>query len=158
MQPERNFNQQGEDTTPDRVLGRAGRRGRQWFSSDLPVNPAYPMTLIVTYSTHEFRERIFDILTDGTVIGHQKIELHQPGAGQRFCRVLRYRLPRAGQRGGRQVKSDCAFPVHRGKRDCSRVRPAYDSRGRPARLAVSRCVVQGHPGRAALQRNSVAAP
>ena len=115
MQPERNFNQQDEDTTPDRVLGRAGRRGRQWFSFDLPVDPAHPMTLIVTYSTHEFRERIFDILTDGTVIGHQKIELHQPRTGQRFCRVLRYRLPRAGQRGGRQAKSDCAFPVHRGE-------------------------------------------
>ncbi len=55
MQPERNFNQQGEDTTPDRVLGRAGRRGRKWFSFDLPVDPAHPMTLIITYSTQEFR-------------------------------------------------------------------------------------------------------
>ncbi len=36
MQPERDFNQQGEDTQPDRVDGRAGRHGKKWFSFDLP--------------------------------------------------------------------------------------------------------------------------
>ena len=93
MQPERNFNQQGEDTTPDRVLGRAGRRGRQWFSFDLPVDPAHPMTLIVTYSTHEFRERTFDILTDGTAIGHQKIERSGPGSASAEFFDIGYPVP-----------------------------------------------------------------
>src|SRR5206468_12302893 len=31
MQPERDFDMQGEDTFPDRSTGRAGRRGRKWF-------------------------------------------------------------------------------------------------------------------------------
>ena len=93
MQPERSFNQQGEDTTPDRVLGRAGRRGRQWFSFDLPVDPAHPMALIVTYSTHEFRERTFDILIDGTAAGHQKIERHGPGSASAEFFDIVYPLP-----------------------------------------------------------------
>lgn len=80
MQPERNFHQQGEGTTPDRVLGRAGRRGKNWFSFDLPVDPAHPMTLVVTYSTQEFGERTFDILLDGTRVGSQKIERSGPGS------------------------------------------------------------------------------
>ena len=93
MQPERNFHQQGADTTPDRVLGRAGRRGKSWFSFDLPVDPAHPMTLIVTYSTQEFRERTFDIQADGTRIGQQKIERSGPGsASAEFFDVL-YPLP-----------------------------------------------------------------
>lgn len=82
MQPEHNFNQQGEDTTPDRVLGRAGRRGRQWFSFDLPVDPAHPMTLIVTYSTHEFRERIFTVR-------------FQPTGGNEIAAVFGLRMIRA---------------------------------------------------------------
>ena len=93
MQPERNFNQQGEDTTPDRVLGRAGRRGRNWFSFDLPVDPAHPMTLVVTYSTQEFRERTFDILADGTRLGQQKIECNGPGSASAEFFDVDYPLP-----------------------------------------------------------------
>src|SRR5437899_3845384 len=41
MQPERDFNYQGpEDAAVERVLGRAGRRGRSWFSFELPVEPS----------------------------------------------------------------------------------------------------------------------
>src|SRR6185503_20242168 len=46
---EKNFNLQGEETTPDRAMGRTGRRGKKWFSFDLPVDPAHAATLIVTY-------------------------------------------------------------------------------------------------------------
>ena len=95
MQPERNFHQQGEDTTPDRVLGRAGRRGKNWFSFDLPVDPAHPMTLIVTYSTQEFRERTFDLLADGTRIGRQKIERQGPGSASAEFFDVAYPLPAA---------------------------------------------------------------
>jgi len=44
MQPERDFNQQGEDTTVVRVQGRPGRRGTKWFSFDVPVDPGRPPT------------------------------------------------------------------------------------------------------------------
>src|SRR5262249_27032481 len=48
MQPERDFNQQGEETSPSRTAGRAGRSSKKWFSFDLPVDAAHPMALIVT--------------------------------------------------------------------------------------------------------------
>jgi len=74
MQPERNFNQQGEETYPERVLGRAGRNGRKWFSFDMPVDPAHPLALVVTYHGGE-RRRVatFDILIDGVKIATQEI-------------------------------------------------------------------------------------
>ena len=39
MQPERDFNFQGEDSEPVRLLNRPGRQGAKWFSFDLPVDP-----------------------------------------------------------------------------------------------------------------------
>ena len=93
MQPERNFHQQGEDTTPDRVLGRAGRRGKKWFSFDLPVDPMHAMALVVTYSTQEFRERTFDILVDDTRIGRQAIERSGPGSASAEFFDVSYAVP-----------------------------------------------------------------
>ena len=89
MQPERDFNQQGEDTSADRVLGRPCRRGKKWFSFDLPVDPAHPMTLVVTYFSDEWRKRTFDIQVDGQRIASQAIE---KGGPSRFFDV-RYALP-----------------------------------------------------------------
>ena len=93
MQTERDFNEQGEDTTPDRVLGRPGRRGRNWFSFDLPVDPAHPMTLIVTYSTQEFGHRTFDILVDGRRVGQQTVERTGPGSGAAHFFDALYAVP-----------------------------------------------------------------
>ena len=73
MQPERNFNQQGEDSEPDRVLGHPGRRGRNWFSFDLPVETDHPMALVVTYCNDEWRPRSFEILADGQRIAEQTV-------------------------------------------------------------------------------------
>jgi DUF1680 family protein len=78
MQPERDFNYQGEDSSPDRVAGRPARRGRNWFSFDLPVEPARPMALVVTYYSDEWRKRTFDILVDGRRVGEQTIERGGP--------------------------------------------------------------------------------
>src|SRR2546430_7332957 len=40
---ERQFNYQGgQDATPQRIMGRPGRRGGSWFSYDPPVEPAHP--------------------------------------------------------------------------------------------------------------------
>ncbi len=78
MQPERDFNQQGEETTPHRVLRRPCRRGTKWFSFDLPVDPAHPMVLVVTYFSDEWRKRTFDILVDGERVGSQTTEKGGP--------------------------------------------------------------------------------
>jgi DUF1680 family protein len=74
MQPERDYNQQGEDSEPERVMGRPSRRGSNWFSFDLPVDPAHPMAVVVTYYSDEWRKRTFDILADGQRIGRQVVE------------------------------------------------------------------------------------
>lgn len=73
MQPERDFHQQGEDSEPDRMLGRPGRRGRNWFSFELPVETAHPMTLVVTYCNDEWRKRTFEILADGQRLAEQVV-------------------------------------------------------------------------------------
>lgn len=78
MQAERDANMQGEDTTPDRVMGRPGRRGSRWFSFDLPVDPTHPQALVVTYNSDEWQRRTFEILVDGQRIGEQTIERRGP--------------------------------------------------------------------------------
>lgn len=78
MQPERDFNMQGEDTSTDRIMGRPARRGRNWFSFDLPVDPAHPMALVVSYHSDEWRKRTFDILVEGQKVGNQTIEKGGP--------------------------------------------------------------------------------
>ncbi len=74
MQAERDANMQGEDTSPDRLMGRPGRRGTKWFSFDLPVDATHPMALVVTYNSDEWQERTFEILVDGTRVGEQTVE------------------------------------------------------------------------------------
>jgi DUF1680 family protein len=74
MQPERDFNHQGEDSSPDRVMGRAGRRGTKWFSFDLPVETNHPMAVVVTYYSDEWRKRTFEILVEGQRVGEQVVE------------------------------------------------------------------------------------
>jgi hypothetical protein len=74
MQPERDFNYQGEDADTDRIMGRAARRGTKWFSFDLPVDTGHPMAVVVTYYNDEWRKRTFDILVDGKKIGDQVVE------------------------------------------------------------------------------------
>jgi DUF1680 family protein len=78
MQPERDFNQQGEDSETDRIMGRAARRGTKWFSFDLPVDTTHPMAVVVTYYNDEWRKRTFDILVDGKKIGEQVVEKGGP--------------------------------------------------------------------------------
>ena len=79
MQTERDFKQAGEESEPTRVMGRAGRRGRKWFSFEMPVEAARPMALVVTYNSEEWRTRTFDILIDGQKLASQKVERALPG-------------------------------------------------------------------------------
>ncbi|MGA7240035.1 MAG: beta-L-arabinofuranosidase domain-containing protein [Bryobacteraceae bacterium] len=71
MQAERDSNQQGEDSSPVRVEDRLGRAAAKWFSFDLPVDPAQPMTLIVTYSNENRGASACDVLVDGRKVGEQ---------------------------------------------------------------------------------------
>jgi len=75
---EASFHQQGEQTWPDRVMGRPGRRGRKWFSFDLPVDPAHATTLVVTYYSDEWRKRTFEILIDAQHLADQTVEKGGP--------------------------------------------------------------------------------
>jgi DUF1680 family protein len=93
MQPERDFNQQGEETSPVRVAGRPGRRSAKWFSFDLPVDPAHPMTLIVTYHGEERATRSLEILVDGVRVGEQRIERHRPGSNSKSFFDVEYPIP-----------------------------------------------------------------
>ena len=89
---ERQFNYQaGEGAQPQRILGRPGRRGRTWFSYDLPVEPSHPMVLIATYFSGDRRgtPADFGIQVDGGSIGDQQLGLSDP---HRFF-DLEYRLP-----------------------------------------------------------------
>ena len=99
MQPERDCNQQGEGTSADRVQGRPGRRGTKWFSFDLPVDPAHPMALVVTYYSDEWRKRTFDVKVDGQRLGSEVIE---KGGAPRFFDV-EYPVPAELVKGKKSV-------------------------------------------------------
>jgi len=77
MQTERDFNEQGEDTSPVQLQQRYGRRGTEWFSFDLPVDASHPMNLVVTYS-NDGRNRSFDVLVDSKKVGEETMERRTP--------------------------------------------------------------------------------
>ena len=74
MQTERDFNEQGEGSNPDRVMGRAARRGYKWFSFDLPVDAGHPMALVITYHSDERYKRTFDILVNGQRLASEVVQ------------------------------------------------------------------------------------
>jgi len=84
---ERPFNYQaGDGVVAQRIMGRPGRRGRTWFSYDVPVDPAHPMVLIATYYSGDRRgtPAAFEILVDGERVAEQELRLTDP---QRFFDV-----------------------------------------------------------------------
>lgn len=72
---EKAFNfQAGENITFQRVLGRGSRRGRTWFSCDLPLEGLAKPTLHVTYYSEErLRKCNFDLLVDGELLAKEEI-------------------------------------------------------------------------------------
>ena len=92
MQAERDFNQQGEDTSPLQLDDRFGRQGTKWFSFDLPVDPTHPMALLVTYSNDSRRGTSCEIFVDGTKVGEQVGERRSPQQDVRFSDV-EYSIP-----------------------------------------------------------------
>ncbi|MBP1635634.1 MAG: hypothetical protein H6Q10_2208 [Acidobacteria bacterium] len=100
MQAERDANQQGGDSSPVQLAGRYGRRASDWFSLDLPVDPAHPMVLVVTYHPEERANRSVDVLVDGAKVGEQAIPRISPERQGDFFDV-EYALP-AGLVAGKQ--------------------------------------------------------
>jgi DUF1680 family protein len=84
---ERRFNYQGaRDATPYRIQGRPARTARTWFSYDVPVDPAHPMTLVLTFYSDDRRysPADFRILIDGQVLASHHLARTSP---QRFYDV-----------------------------------------------------------------------
>jgi hypothetical protein len=94
MQAERDFNQQGEETSPFQLDGHYGRRARKWFSFDLPIDPAHPLALVVTFSNDGRRKGSFDILVDGSKLGERLTERRSPEQDVRFFDI-EYLIPAA---------------------------------------------------------------
>ena len=93
MQSERDFAEKDENSSPVQLNGRYGRQGTSWFSYDLPIDPASPAVVVVTYSNDaRGRQGGFDVLVDGTKIGEQTIERRTPEQDVRFFDV-KYPLP-----------------------------------------------------------------
>lgn len=93
VEKEKEFNQQGEETSADRMYGRTSRRAKKWFSFDLPVNAAYPLILLVTYHTEERAKRTFDVLIDGQLMGQQTLERFPPGSAAGRFFDIEYKIP-----------------------------------------------------------------
>lgn len=101
MQTERDFNEQGENSTPVQIPGKFGRRAMKtdpastapvWFSFDLPVDAAHPMKLVVTYSNDARTNCNFQVLVDDTKLGDQACERRTPDQDARYFDVA-YPLP-----------------------------------------------------------------
>ena len=92
MQAERDLNMQGGKTSPVQMRGRYGRRAADWFSFDLPVDPASPLELVVTYNRDERADRAFAVLVDGRKVGEERIARRSPQEREGFFDVV-YTLP-----------------------------------------------------------------
>lgn len=78
MQSERDFNMRGGKTSPVQIRGRFGRRATDWFSFDVPVDPASRLSLIVTCARDDRSDRAFTVLVDGRKIGEQRTPRRSP--------------------------------------------------------------------------------
>lgn len=86
-QTERDFNQQGEDTSTVQLEEQYGRRSTKWFSFDLPVDAVRPVGLVVTFSNDARRNGSFDVLVDGKKVGERMTERRSPEQDVRFFDV-----------------------------------------------------------------------
>ena len=90
---EKTFSPKSEESTPDRVLGRVGRRSRKWFSYELPVEPAKLLVLVVTLNPEERAKRSFEVVVDGQRIGEGAIDRYPPGSPTGRFYDLEYKIP-----------------------------------------------------------------
>ena len=97
MQPERDHNLKGENTSAGEAQGRKWRHATDggWFSFEMKVDPARASELVCTYWGDEGNERVFDILVDDTKVGTERLLHNKPG---QFFDVT-YALPEAVTKG-----------------------------------------------------------
>ncbi len=126
MQSERDFAERDENSSPVQLQGRYGRQGTGWFSYDLPVDPASPAILVVTYSNDaRGRKGSFDILVDGAKVGEQTMERRSP---ERDVRFFSNQILTAARHREGQAKSHSALPGKRRRRNPRRLRHSHRAR------------------------------
>jgi uncharacterized protein len=92
---EKSFNVKSEESSPDRILGRVGRRAKKWFSYELPVETGKALGLVVTLNPEERAKRSFEIFVDGQRIGEGAVERFQPGSPTGRFYDVDYLIPAA---------------------------------------------------------------
>ena len=110
MQPERDHNVQGENTSAGEHAGIKYRHATDggWFSFDIKLPEAGPADLVVTYWGSETGPRTFDVLLDGKKLATQS--LHQDKPDHFWDRV--YQLPEQQTKG--KTKATIKFQAHPG--------------------------------------------
>jgi len=110
MQPERDHNVQGENTSAEVFNGRKLRHAWDggWFSFDIALPEDQPADLIITYWGSETGNRTFDILLDGEKLATQT--LHQDNPGEFWDKV--YPLPEISTAG--KTRATIRFQAHPG--------------------------------------------
>ncbi|MDO9580613.1 MAG: glycoside hydrolase family 127 protein, partial [Bacteroidales bacterium] len=100
MQPERNHNFKGENTSPGIFKERANREARSgWFSFDLKINPDKPTALVIDYWGGFPGSKTFDILVNNKIIATENISNKQDG---QFISI-QYDIPNEITRGRSKV-------------------------------------------------------
>ena len=92
MQSERDFNEQGQDSTPLLWRGRHGRGGKGWFSFDMPVESTHPLALWVTYGGPGWGKSTFDVLIDGKKVG-ERVDLPRSPEQEVPFADIQYTIP-----------------------------------------------------------------
>lgn len=102
MQPERDHNLTGENTTSGEHAGRKWRHAENggWFAFDMKVDANAKMELVCTYWGADAGGREFDILIDDVKIATQKLERNKP---DEFFDAV-YALPRELTGGKEKVR------------------------------------------------------
>ncbi len=92
MQSERDFAMQGGSTMPVQLENRFGRRAKDWFSFELPVEPGAALVLRATYNREERADRAFAVLVNGAKVGETRIARRSPQESEGFFDV-EYAIP-----------------------------------------------------------------
>jgi DUF1680 family protein len=100
MQPERDHNFKGENTTPGYFKERGNRESRGgWFSYDMKTLPDQSLALVVDYWGGFPGSKTFDILIDGKIIATENISNKKDG---QFISPL-YNVPKELTKGKRRI-------------------------------------------------------
>ncbi len=90
---EKTFDLKSEESNVDRIMGRAGRRSKKWFSFELPVERGKPLALVITLNPEERAKRSFDVVIDGQKIGEGAIDRFPPGSPTGRFYDVDYKIP-----------------------------------------------------------------